>query len=973
MSSLNDRSVWDEVEDGIGEEVLKMSTEEIVQRTRLLDSEIKIMKSEVLRVTHELQAMKDKIKENTEKIKVNKTLPYLVSNVIELLDVDPNDQEEDGANIDLDSQRKGKCAVIKTSTRQTYFLPVIGLVDAEKLKPGDLVGVNKDSYLILETLPTEYDSRVKAMEVDERPTEQYSDIGGLDKQIQELVEAIVLPMNHKEKFENLGIQPPKGVLMYGPPGTGKTLLARACAAQTKATFLKLAGPQLVQMFIGDGAKLVRDAFALAKEKAPSIIFIDELDAIGTKRFDSEKAGDREVQRTMLELLNQLDGFQPNMQVKVIAATNRVDILDPALLRSGRLDRKIEFPMPNEEARARIMQIHSRKMNVCPDVNYEELARCTDDFNGAQCKAVCVEAGMIALRRGATELNHEDYMEGILEVQAKKKANLQYYAYGVFDSILTIYREDGILGFFALAGGLPPYAAVYPNWLHCWGHLSREVSRQHEQRQQSVLQEVACGEDSEGLFVGFSHLYLSLHSCPIGGGVAARAGLPTAQNLQEEEEEEEKEQRQHFKMSSLNDRSVWDEVEDGIGEEVLKMSTEEIVQRTRLLDSEIKIMKSEVLRVTHELQAMKDKIKENTEKIKVNKTLPYLVSNVIELLDVDPNDQEEDGANIDLDSQRKGKCAVIKTSTRQTYFLPVIGLVDAEKLKPGDLVGVNKDSYLILETLPTEYDSRVKAMEVDERPTEQYSDIGGLDKQIQELVEAIVLPMNHKEKFENLGIQPPKGVLMYGPPGTGKTLLARACAAQTKATFLKLAGPQLVQMFIGDGAKLVRDAFALAKEKAPSIIFIDELDAIGTKRFDSEKAGDREVQRTMLELLNQLDGFQPNMQVKVIAATNRVDILDPALLRSGRLDRKIEFPMPNEEARARIMQIHSRKMNVCPDVNYEELARCTDDFNGAQCKAVCVEAGMIALRRGATELNHEDYMEGILEVQAKKKANLQYYA
>ncbi|KAM8971717.1 26S proteasome regulatory subunit 6A [Sarcophilus harrisii] len=421
-------SVWDEAEqDGIGEEVLKMSTEEIIQRTRLLDSEIKIMKSEVLRVTHELQAMKDKIKENSEKIKVNKTLPYLVSNVIELLDVDPNDQEEDGANIDLDSQRKGKCAVIKTSTRQTYFLPVIGLVDAEKLKPGDLVGVNKDSYLILETLPTEYDSRVKAMEVDERPTEQYSDIGGLDKQIQELVEAIVLPMNHKEKFENLGIQPPKGVLMYGPPGTGKTLLARACAAQTKATFLKLAGPQLVQMFIGDGAKLVRDAFALAKEKAPSIIFIDELDAIGTKRFDSEKAGDREVQRTMLELLNQLDGFQPNTQVKVIAATNRVDILDPALLRSGRLDRKIEFPMPNEEARARIMQIHSRKMNVSPDVNYEELARCTDDFNGAQCKAVCVEAGMIALRRGATELTHEDYMEGILEVQAKKKANLQYYA------------------------------------------------------------------------------------------------------------------------------------------------------------------------------------------------------------------------------------------------------------------------------------------------------------------------------------------------------------------------------------------------------------------------------------------------------------------------------------------------------------------------------------------------------------------
>merc|ERR1712147_371783 len=264
-------------------------------------------------------------------------------------------------------------------------------------------------------------------EVDEKPTEEFNDVGGLNDQIQELVEAIVLPMTHKERFDNIGIKPPKGCLMYGPPGTGKTLMARACAAQTKATFLKLAGPQLVQMFIGDGAKIVRDAFELAKEKAPTIIFIDELDAIGTKRFDSEKAGDREVQRTMLELLNQLDGFDPNTDIKVIAATNRIDILDPALLRSGRLDRKIEFPAPTEEARARIMQIHARKMNVCPDVNYEELARSTDDFNGAQCKAVCVEAGMIALRRDATEMHHEDFMEAILEVQSKKKSYLQYYA------------------------------------------------------------------------------------------------------------------------------------------------------------------------------------------------------------------------------------------------------------------------------------------------------------------------------------------------------------------------------------------------------------------------------------------------------------------------------------------------------------------------------------------------------------------
>ncbi|KAJ6793127.1 26S protease regulatory subunit 6A-like protein [Iris pallida] len=410
------------------DQLASMTTDDIARASRLLDNELRILKDELQRANLEHESFKEKIKENQEKIKLNKQLPYLVGNIVEILEMNPEDEaEEDGANVDLDSQRKGKCVVLKTSTRQTIFLPVVGLVDPDKLKPGDLVGVNKDSYLILDTLPSEYDSRVKAMEVDEKPTEDYNDIGGLEKQIQELVEAIVLPMTHKDRFQKLGIRAPKGVLLYGPPGTGKTLMARACAAQTNATFLKLAGPQLVQMFIGDGAKLVRDAFQLAKEKSPCIIFIDEIDAIGTKRFDSEVSGDREVQRTMLELLNQLDGFSSDDRIKVIAATNRADILDPALLRSGRLDRKIEFPHPTEEARARILQIHSRKMNVHPDVNFEELARSTDDFNGAQLKAVCVEAGMLALRRDATEVIHEDFNEGIIQVQAKKKASLNYYA------------------------------------------------------------------------------------------------------------------------------------------------------------------------------------------------------------------------------------------------------------------------------------------------------------------------------------------------------------------------------------------------------------------------------------------------------------------------------------------------------------------------------------------------------------------
>lgn len=420
------------------DETRHMSTSELRQRIHLIDNDIRIMRSDIQRIAHESRGQRESIKENLEKVKVNKQLPYLVGNVVEILDPEAEDgleaeAEDDGAAQDENSGRKIKSAVIRTSTRQTIYLPVPGLVDTDELKPSDLIGTNKDSYLILEKLPAEFDSRVKAMEVDERPTEEYSDIGGADKQIQELIEAVVLPMTHRDMFESIGIRPPKGVLLHGPPGTGKTLLARACANQTNAVFLKLAGPQLVQMFIGDGAKLIRDAFELAKEKIEqgdskgAIIFIDEIDAIGTKRFGGDQSGDREVQRTMLELLSQLDGFKQSDMIKVIAATNRPDVLDPALLRSGRLDRKIELPHPTEEARSKIMRIHSRKMNVGGDVVFEELARGCEDFNGAQLKAVCVEAGMLALREERPEIIHEDFVEAITVVAARKKGSLDYFA------------------------------------------------------------------------------------------------------------------------------------------------------------------------------------------------------------------------------------------------------------------------------------------------------------------------------------------------------------------------------------------------------------------------------------------------------------------------------------------------------------------------------------------------------------------
>eukprot|EP00768_Dysnectes_brevis_P001682 gnl/Dysnectes_brevis/1461_a1655_2236.p1 GENE.gnl/Dysnectes_brevis/1461_a1655_2236~~gnl/Dysnectes_brevis/1461_a1655_2236.p1 ORF type:complete len:416 (-),score=117.40 gnl/Dysnectes_brevis/1461_a1655_2236:33-1280(-) len=397
----------------IDPEILQLSDSALSRRIDLINGETNGIINEITRLKLRVTEHKRMADENKERIKINKHLPRLVASIAEIIDVPDGDEIIKGV-------------VIKTSSRQTVFLPQVGLVPRDRFSPGDLVGVNKDSYLILESLPAFHDSRVKAMEVIEKPTATFEDVGGLSRQIDQLVEAVVMPFTHAENFKRIGIKPPKGVLLYGPPGTGKTLLARACSNHSNAAFFKLAGTELIQMYIGDGAKMVRDCFELAREKSPSIIFIDELDAVGTKRFDSSSRGDREVQRTMLELLNQMDGFSSTDDIKVIAATNRIDVLDPALLRSGRFDRKIEFPLPHERARAHILKIHSEKMSVREDVNFDEIARITDDFNGAQLKAVCVEAGMLALRRGVPKIRHEDFVEAASYVIAKRKGDLKYF-------------------------------------------------------------------------------------------------------------------------------------------------------------------------------------------------------------------------------------------------------------------------------------------------------------------------------------------------------------------------------------------------------------------------------------------------------------------------------------------------------------------------------------------------------------------
>lgn len=311
-------------------------------------------------------------------------------------------------------------AIVSTSVGSEHYVSVLSFVDKEQLEPNSSVLLNHKVHAVVGVLNDDVDPMVTVMKLEKAPQETYADIGGLDQQIQEIKESVELPLTHPEYYEEMGIKPPKGVILYGPPGTGKTLLAKAVANQTSATFLRVVGSELIQKYLGDGPKLVRELFRVAEEHAPSIVFIDEIDAVGTKRYDSNSGGEREIQRTMLELLNQLDGFDSRGDVKVIMATNRIETLDPALIRPGRIDRKIEFPLPDEKTKRRIFNIHTAKMTLDTDVAFDELVMAKDDLSGADIKAVCTEAGLLALRERRMKVTMEDFRSSKETVLYRKK-------------------------------------------------------------------------------------------------------------------------------------------------------------------------------------------------------------------------------------------------------------------------------------------------------------------------------------------------------------------------------------------------------------------------------------------------------------------------------------------------------------------------------------------------------------------------
>ncbi|TFF87074.1 AAA family ATPase [Candidatus Thorarchaeota archaeon] len=366
-------------------------TRHLERRLRALETEKQILQAERSRLEKETQTLRTEL----EKLRQS---PLITATVIDIL--------EDGR------------AIVKSSTGPNFVVHVASSISRDRLHPGMRVALNQRSFSVTQELPPSRDPMIRAMEIEEAPEVSYADIGGLREQLDEIKETVELPLLKPEVFAEVGIEPPKGVLLTGPPGTGKTLCARAVAHETNATFIRVIGSELVQKFIGEGARLVREIFMLAKEKAPAIVFVDELDAVGSHRLDIATSGDREVQRTLMQLLSELDGFEARGQVAVLGATNRPDILDPALLRPGRFDRIIQFPKPDDKSRHEIFKIHTRGMKLEPDLNFGTLVSATEGTTGADIKAICTEAGMFTIRDGRVCVVQEDFRKAISKVQTR---------------------------------------------------------------------------------------------------------------------------------------------------------------------------------------------------------------------------------------------------------------------------------------------------------------------------------------------------------------------------------------------------------------------------------------------------------------------------------------------------------------------------------------------------------------------------
>ncbi|KAE9596095.1 hypothetical protein Lal_00031111 [Lupinus albus] len=377
--------------------------DDLYSRLKTLQRQLEFIDIQEEYVKDEQKNLKRELLRAQEEVKRIQSVPLVIGQFMEMVD-----------------QNNG---IVGSTTGSNYYVRILSTINRELLKPSASVALHRHSNALVDVLPPEADSSISLLSQSEKPDVTYNDIGGCDIQKQEIREAVELPLTHHDLYKQIGIDPPRGVLLYGPPGTGKTMLAKAVANHTTAAFIRVVGSEFVQKYLGEGPRMVRDVFRLAKENAPAIIFIDEVDAIATARFDAQTGADREVQRILMELLNQMDGFDQTVNVKVIMATNRADTLDPALLRPGRLDRKIEFPLPDRRQKRLVC---TAKMNLGDEVDLEDYVSRPDKISAAEISAICQEAGMHAVRKNRYVILPKDFEKGYRTNVKKPDTDFEFY-------------------------------------------------------------------------------------------------------------------------------------------------------------------------------------------------------------------------------------------------------------------------------------------------------------------------------------------------------------------------------------------------------------------------------------------------------------------------------------------------------------------------------------------------------------------
>ncbi len=711
------------------------------------------------------------------------------------------------------------------------------------LEDSILFGFAEFKFIITKTNPNEnviitqntevvYDPKAE-VEEERQLGVTYEDVGGLKNQIHLIREMIELPLKHPEVFERLGVEPPKGILLHGPPGSGKTLLAKAVANETNANFILINGPEIMSKYYGQSEANLRKKFEDAEKDAPSIIFIDEIDAIATKRDESRGEVEK---RVVAQLLSLMDGLKTRGKVVVIAATNLPNVIDDALRRPGRFDREIEIAVPDKSDREDILKIHTRNMPIEGDVKKEVL---TSEINKQLKK-----------KKEMIKKNLQKIESKLEQIEGEKESN--------------------------------------------------DIESQLKNKKQSLKSMIKRIDEIKDDFESMSSSKL----------------ISKIKNISEDKD----------LFKSIEPKK---EFSEKYGED-LSEKIKKLIET--LIDLEI--------------------INKNlTNKLK-KEGVSYLLRDVSELT--------HGFVGADLAALAKEAAMV-----RLRKVVPDIENIEDEELPKEVLEKLKIEKEDFLEALKFVNPSVMREFFV-EVPNITWNDVGGLDELKNQLKEVVELPLREPETFENMGIKPPKGVLLYGPPGTGKTLMAKAVANESEANFILVNGPEILNKWVGESEKAVRKVFEKARQASPCIIFFDEIDSLASRR--SQSADSKATERIVNQLLTEMDGLRELHNVFVIAATNRPDIVDPAILRPGRFDRVLLVSSPDRQARKKIFEIHTSKMPL-KNVDIDDLADRSEGYVGADIESLCRGAALVSIRRKGNHVTKEDFEKAFDKVGPSVNENI----